>query len=111
MPPLERVATEVRGRQGERLDLVGFDESDIGRVLIEVKFWAGLDENQPNTYLGRLLNDGAELLIVGVFSSVRRSGRLKKWLTQCMKSHRGPCVSISRGTVGSGFNLRLQNGY
>ena len=51
VPPLARVATEVTGQQGERLDLVGFDESNAERVLIEVKFWAGLTHNQPNTYL------------------------------------------------------------
>ena len=34
VPPLERVATEVTGEQGERLDLVGFDESNTERVLI-----------------------------------------------------------------------------
>ena len=66
VPSLRKVATEVTGKQGERLDLVGFDQSNTERVLIEVKFWAGLTTNQPNTYLRRLPEDGkaAVLLIV-----------------------------------------------
>ncbi len=64
--PLERVATEVIGQQGDRLDLVGFDESDTERVLIEVKFWAGLTDNQPNTYLSRLPEDGEPAVLLFV---------------------------------------------
>ncbi|MCY4649758.1 MAG: hypothetical protein OXC98_05260 [bacterium] len=66
MPLLERVATEVIGKQGERLDLVGFDESNTERVLIEVKFWAGLTDNQPNTYLCRLPKDGEPAVLLFV---------------------------------------------
>lgn len=56
--PIAKVGTEVRGEKDERLDLVGFDEQGLERVLIEVKFWAGLTDNQPNTYLERLREDG-----------------------------------------------------
>ena len=52
--PITQVGTEVRGEKGERLDLVGSDEHGSERVLVEVKFWAGLTDNQPNTYLERL---------------------------------------------------------
>ena len=55
-----RVATEVpievEGKEA-RVDLVGFDEGNAIRALIEVKFWAGLTENQPNTYLKELLKN------------------------------------------------------
>ena len=66
IPPFERVATEVTGQQGDRLDMVGFDESNTERVLIEVKFWAGLTDNQPNTYLSRLPKDGDPAVLLFV---------------------------------------------
>ena len=50
------VEIEVKGKEA-RVDLVGFDEGNAKRALIEVKFWAGLTENQPNTYLKELLKD------------------------------------------------------
>ena len=50
------VEIEVEGKQA-RVDLVGFDEGNAKRLLIEVKFWAGLTENQPNTYLKELLKN------------------------------------------------------
>lgn len=55
--PIARVQTEVVGKTGEIVDLVGFDADDAERALIEVKFWADLTDNQPNTYLGRLLKN------------------------------------------------------
>ena len=50
------VPIEVDGKEA-RVDLVGFDDGNAKRALIEVKFWAGLTENQPNTYLKRLLQN------------------------------------------------------
>lgn len=64
--PISRVETEfnvkVKAKEGAkskeaRIDLVGFGEGDAKRALIEVKFWAGLTENQPNTYLDELLKN------------------------------------------------------
>ena len=64
--PIARVQTEVdinvKAKEGAkekdaRIDLVGFGEGDAKRALIEVKFWAGLTENQPNTYLEELLKN------------------------------------------------------
>ena len=60
---IERVRTQVTGDTGARPDLVGFDEHDKERVLIEAKFWAGLTENQPNGYLKRLPTDGPSALL------------------------------------------------
>ena len=51
---LSRFQTEAIGEEGERVDLVCYDEAGAERVLIEAKFWAGLTDNQPNTYLARL---------------------------------------------------------
>ena len=37
-------------------DLVGLDSEGKERLIVEAKFWAGLTQNQPVTYLGRLGN-------------------------------------------------------
>ena len=52
-PAIRRVRTQVSDDTGTRPDLVGFDDRDVERVLIEAKFWAGLTDNQPNGYLER----------------------------------------------------------
>ncbi|MYB43847.1 MAG: hypothetical protein F4X74_02755 [Acidimicrobiia bacterium] len=64
--PLVRVATEVIGKKDERLDLVAFDRRGSERVLIEVKFWAGLTSKQPEEYLGRLPRDGDPAVLLFV---------------------------------------------
>ena len=56
---IARVETEVSGEKGGRPDLAGFDEHGKERLLIEVKFWAGLQPGQPNAYLKRLIQSGA----------------------------------------------------
>ena len=64
--PIAQVKTEVEINERARVDLIGFDATDAERALIEVKFWAGLTDNQPNTYLERLLQnaDPSALLFV-----------------------------------------------
>ena len=60
---LTRFKTEVAGDEGERVDLVCSDGDGVERVLIEAKFWAGLTDNQPNTYLARLPEDTHSALL------------------------------------------------
>lgn len=50
-PWIEREST---GDLGERTDLSIHDADGEERAIIEVKFWAGLTERQPNTYIDRL---------------------------------------------------------
>ena len=57
------VKTQVIHTDGTRPDLVGFDETRMERVLIEVKFWAELTRNQPNGYINRLPDDGPALVM------------------------------------------------
>lgn len=85
---LTEVATEVIGEQGERVDLVASDQEGSERVLIEVKFWAGLTDNQPNTYLKRLPTDGdpavllfvaPEQRLVTLWVEIRRRAREACW--------------------------------
>ena len=60
---LTRFQTEAPGDEGERVDLVCYDASGDERVLIEAKFWAGLTDNQPNTYIDRLPQCGHSALL------------------------------------------------
>ncbi|MXW71092.1 MAG: hypothetical protein F4Z74_06540 [Acidobacteria bacterium] len=55
-----QVRTQATGEDGARPDLVGFDKRSAERLLIEVKFWAGLTDNQPVSYLSRLAPDGGD---------------------------------------------------
>ncbi len=55
---------QVAGDDDAQPDLVGLDEAGRQRLLIEAKFWAGLTERQPVTYLGRLPKDGGALVVV-----------------------------------------------
>ena len=61
--PIVRVETQVTGEEGERPDLVGFDDCGAKRLLIEAKFWAGLTESQPVAYLRQLPQDKASALL------------------------------------------------
>ena len=62
--PIATVRTEVTGDELERPDLVCSDQASKERLLIEAKFWAGLTENQPVTYLRRLRDVRPSALLV-----------------------------------------------
>ena len=57
--PIARVETQVSDEKGGRPDLAGFDEHGAERMLIEAKFWAGLQPGQPNAYLKRFIEADA----------------------------------------------------
>ena len=59
---ISRVVTQSTGEEGERPDLTCYSGDDV-RVLIEAKFWAGLTENQPVTYLKSLPVDKPSALL------------------------------------------------
>ncbi len=61
--PVAQVRTQVSGRDGTRPDLVGLDEGETERVLVEAKFWADLTPRQPAAYLDRLADDGPAALL------------------------------------------------
>lgn len=56
--------TQSVGASEERPDLVGRTNQGEEPLLIEAKFWAGLTEHQPDTYLRRLPPGGALLFVV-----------------------------------------------
>ena len=90
------VRTEVTGDSGERPDLGCTDEDSKERVLMELKFWAGLTENQPATYLGRLPDDRTSALLV-----IAPSTRLETLWPQLKERADGfiPCSERSAGDL------------
>ncbi len=62
LPKLQYFCQET-GEEGERPDMVGKDSSGHDVVLCEMKFYAGLTSNQPNTYLNRLRKSGGKGLV------------------------------------------------
>ncbi len=56
-------ATQSSGEDSARPDLVGRNATGVEPLLIEVKFWAGLTDNQPVAYLQRLPVGGTLLMV------------------------------------------------
>lgn len=61
--PIKDVRTQVLHADGSQPDMVGFDDERKERVIVEVKFWSGLTDNQPNAYLNLLPDDGPAVLV------------------------------------------------
>jgi hypothetical protein len=55
--------TQPGGTDGSTPDLEGIDADGQKRLVVEAKFWAGLTENQPNTYLKRLSRTKSSALV------------------------------------------------
>ncbi len=56
----ENLSYRTQQAEGDALarpDLTGRDDQGRNVVLIEAKFWAGLTDNQPNTYIAMLADD------------------------------------------------------
>lgn len=54
-----------KGEEKERPDMVGLDANGNEKILCEMKFYATLTANQPNTYIDRLINcDGKGLVFI-----------------------------------------------
>ena len=95
---LTRFQTEVTGEEGERVDLVCYDEAGTERVLIEAKFWAGLTDNQPNTYLARLPEDTHSALMF-----VAPAQRIETlWPELCRRAEEQHKLTVTSDTPASG---------
>ena len=68
---LTSARTQVSGSDGARPDLVVYGSDDRERVIVEAKFWAGLTENQPESYLARLPDDGETSVLLFVAPEAR----------------------------------------
>lgn len=63
LPANIQYRSEVTGEDADRPDIVGFDRVHREVCIIEGKFFAGLTDNQPNTYLIRLLKSQTGMLL------------------------------------------------
>tara|TARA_R110002049_G_scaffold137350_2_gene297362 strand:+ start:43926 stop:44990 length:1065 start_codon:yes stop_codon:yes gene_type:complete len=63
LPNVIAYRPEIVGDDLERPDVVGFDENNTEVAILEGKFYAGLTDNQPNSYLARLAAAGGGLLL------------------------------------------------
>ena len=55
--------TQVTHKDGSRPDMVGYDQKERTRLLVESKFWASLLPGQASGYFGQLDQDGPGLLL------------------------------------------------
>lgn len=61
---LDRIVTEDTSGEAGRPDLAAYDDDHVLRLLIEAKFWAGLTDNQPVSYLNQLKASRGVLLFL-----------------------------------------------
>ena len=61
--PITRVETQVTYEDGSRPDMAGYDANNIARLLVEVKFWAALLEDQASAYAQKLDHSGPAVLL------------------------------------------------
>ena len=73
------------GRQKERPDMAGVDQNGNEKILCEAKFYAGLTENQPLTYLKRLKEEDG-LGLVFICPAARRTSLWTQLMELC-KDH------------------------
>jgi hypothetical protein len=78
--PALNFETQQSGELLERPDLSGYDEDQIERCTIEAKFWAGLTDNQPCSYLSRLGKNCVLLFICPDLRTQSLWGELKRKL-------------------------------
>ena len=87
---ITRVATQIAFDDGSRPDVVGYDESNVPRLLVEAKFWAGLTDRQPNAYLANLPRSGPAVLLFVV-----PTARLESLWCE-VKSRTERCYTLAR---------------
>lgn len=78
--------TQATGDDNARPDLVGTDSKSRQVILVESKFWAGLTDNQPVTYLERL-PDETDALLLFVAPAKRFSTLWSELLRRCQNGN------------------------
>lgn len=62
-PQIARYTAEEAITEGSRLDLVGYDDDEVRRLLVEAKFWASLGTGQASGYIKLLDADRSGVLL------------------------------------------------
>ena len=103
---LTSAKTQVAGDDGARPDLVIFGSGGKERIIVEAKFWAELTENQPGTYLARLLDDdiASVLLFVApekrlesLWIELRRRMQNEADTSTCIEHDGLKCLPVGNG--------------
>lgn len=92
--------TQASGEDHAIPDLVGVDDKDHQLVIAETKFWAGLTNNQPCTYLKRLPPNCPGILIF-IAPEARLQTLWPELLRRCVEA------GISQKPAGDNGQLRL----
>lgn len=79
---IAQVQTQASDAEGSRPDLAGRDADGRKRMLIEAKFWAGLTERQPVTYLKHLLKQDQPSVLLFI-APAKRVESLSLWNELC----------------------------
>lgn len=87
IPSDVRYKDQSVGENMERPDMSGTDSAGNEIVLCEMKFYAGLTENQPNGYLKRLIDEGGKALVF-VCPKARRVSLWSKVKDLCLANKR-----------------------
>lgn len=70
MPDLRFVTQQSEG--AIRPDMWGYDDHSVPRVYVESKFWAGLTDNQPVSYLRQLATYGPSTVLLMIVPDARK---------------------------------------
>ena len=87
IPSDVRYKDQSIGENMERPDMSGTDSEGNEIILCEMKFYAGLTENQPNGYLKRLIDEGGKALVF-VCPKARRVSLWSKVKDLCIANKR-----------------------
>lgn len=77
-----RYNCQATGKQMERPDISGINPDGKEVVLCEAKFYAGLTDNQPNTYLDRLKEENG-IGLVFICPAKRKEGLWRSLINLC----------------------------
>jgi hypothetical protein len=109
IPELPNLWFRTQQMEGNtRPDMQGLDERASTHVLIENKFWAGLTDNQPVTYLQKLVEFPHTSLLLVVVPAVRDKAiwrELTKRLTEAKFSWKA-----QPGTSGANYVVKTEAG-
>lgn len=89
--------TQCVGSEDSIPDLVGTDSEGNRRIIAESKFWAGLTDNQPVTYLSQLPSDSEGVLLF-IAPRMRFPTIWPELLTRCKEAS----LSLGAETVEAG---------
>ena len=98
--------TQASGENKERPDLAGIDSNGQENVLCEMKFYAALTDNQPNTYIDRLIT-GQGSGLVFICPNTRQIGLWQQLLTLCKKRILTPVDDTS--AIVDGIPMAITN--